>query len=179
VLLWHVGAIVFLFRWIFRDPKVDVRFLIFGAVLADLIDMPTGTVLLADRYATGELWAHSLLIPTIYMGVVLLATRRGRQRRAFMAVGVAWLFHLLIDGMWTEPEVFFWPFFGWELPAGEAPYWPLAWERAMNDPWRWILDGIGAVYLIWLWFAQGLNVADRRRATLATGRLPGYIGDHA
>lgn len=178
MLLWHVGAIVWLFRWIFRDPKVDIRFLIFGAVAADLIDMPIGTVLLADRYSTGELWAHSLVVPTIYMAIVLLATRRGRQRRAFMAVGVAWLFHLLIDGMWTEPEVFLWPFFGWEIPAGLAPYWPMAWERALHDPWRWVLDAVGGAYLIWLWFAQGLNIAERRKDTMATGRLPGFISEN-
>lgn len=156
-----------------------MRFLLFGAVVADLIDMPIGTVFLGDRYATGELWAHSLLVPSIYMSVVLLATRRGRQRRAFMAVGVAWLFHLLLDGMWTEPDVFLWPFFGWEIPAGQSPYWPLAWERALHDPWRWVLEGIGLAYLVWLWFAQGLNLPERRKGTMETGRLPGFVGENA
>ena len=52
------------------------------------------------------------------MAGVLLFTRRGRRRRAFMAFGVGWLFHILLDGMWTDPEVLFWPFFGWEMPAG-------------------------------------------------------------
>lgn len=179
MLFWRLGAITWLFRWVFRDPKVDMRFLLFGAVIADLIDMPIGTVFLEGRYATGELWAHSLLLPSIYMSAVLIATRRGRQRRAFMAVGVAWLFHLLLDGMWTEPDVFLWPFFGWEIPPGQSPYWPLAWERALNDPWRWVLEIIGLSYLIWLWFAQGLNVPERRKGTMETGRLPGFVGDNA
>jgi hypothetical protein len=179
MLFWHLGATTWLFRWIFRDPKVDIRFLLFGALLADLIDMPIGTVILAERYSTGELWAHSLLVPAVYMSTVLLLTRRGRTRRAYMAVGVAWLFHLLLDGMWTGPEVFFWPFSGWEIPAGEAPYWPLAWERALGDPWRWILEIVGLSYLIWLWFAQGLNIAARRKGTMETGRLPGFVSDNA
>ncbi|HEY5891054.1 MAG TPA: metal-dependent hydrolase [Acidimicrobiia bacterium] len=179
MLFWRLGAITWLFRWVFRDPKVDMRFLLFGAVIADLIDMPIGTVFLEDRYATGELWAHSLLLPSIYMSAVLVATRRGRQRRAFMAVGVAWLFHLLLDGMWTEPDVFLWPFFGWEITPGQSPYWPLAWERALNDPWRWVLEIIGLSYLIWLWFAQGLNIPARRKGTMETGRLPGFVGDNA
>jgi hypothetical protein len=179
MLFWHVGATLWLFRWIFKDPKVDVRFLLLGAILPDLIDMPVGTVFLADRYSTGELWFHSLLLASAYMAVILLTTRRGRRRRAFMALGVGWLLHLLIDGMWTTPEVLFWPFFGLDIPPGTAPYWPLAWERAMSDPWRWIEEAIGLGYLIWLWFAVGLNRADRRAGVLATGRLPEYVGENA
>lgn len=172
MLFWHLGAPLWLFRWIFRDPKVDVRFLLVGAILPDLIDLPLGTLVFADRYSTGELWSHSLIVPSIYMAAVLLATRRGRRRRAWMALGVGWLFHILIDGMWVHDEVFLWPFFGWEIPAGEAPYWALAWERAFSDPWRWVTEGIGLAYLTWLWVALGMSHPSRRRVTIETGRLP-------
>ncbi len=179
MVFWHLGATLWLFRWIFRDPKVDVRFLLFGAVLPDLVDLGIGTVLLADRYSSGELWSHTLLLPSIYMAVVLLSTRRGRRRRAFMALGVGWLFHLLLDGMWTDPQVFFWPFFGWEMPVGEAPFWPLAWDRAWSDPWRWALGGVGLGYLIWIWFASGLNRKPARQTLVRTGRLPEYVSEDA
>jgi hypothetical protein len=175
MLFWHLGATLWLFRWIFRDPKVDIRFLMVGAILPDLIDLPVGTILLANRYSTGELWFHSLLLATIYMALVLMATRRGRRRRAYMAVGVGWLFHLLLDGMWTNPEVFFWPFFGLEIPAGESPFWPLAWERALSDPWRWVKEAIGLAYLAWLWIAVGLNIKDRRQNLWSTGRVSEYL----
>lgn len=179
MLFWHLGAALFLFRWIFRDPKVDVRFLLLGAILPDLIDLSIGTVLRADRFSTGELWFHTLLVPSIYMTLVLLLTRRGRRRRAFMALGVGWLFHLLLDGMWTDREIFLWPFFGWEMAAGESPFWPLAWERALSDPWRWILEVVGIVYLTWLWLAVGLGRKERRLLLVSTGRLPGYVGEDA
>lgn len=171
MLAWRLGATLWLFRWIFRDPKVDVRFLLLGAVLPDLIDLPIGTLILADRYSTGELWAHSLLVPSLYMAAVLMGTRRGRRRRAFMAVGVGWLFHLLLDGMWVTQDVFLWPFFGWDIPAGVAPFWLLAWERALSDPVRWITELVGAGYLVWLWRAHGLSSPDRRRQVINTGRL--------
>lgn len=171
MLFWHLGANLWLFRWIFRDPKVDVRFLFLGALLPDLIDIPVGTLLLADRYSTSQLWAHSLLLPSLYMVFVLLGTRRGRRRRAFMAVGVGWLFHLLLDGMWVDQEVFLWPFFG-DIPAGDTPFWPLAWERAMSDPWRWGKEAFGLGYLIWLWKHLDLGDQRRRSEVLATGRLP-------
>jgi inner membrane protein len=172
VLFWHLGGTLWLFRWIFRDPKVDVRFLLLGAILPDLIDLPIGTLILADRYSTGELWFHSLSAAALYMAIVLLATRRGRRRRAWMAVGVGWLLHLLLDGMWFNQEVFLWPFFGWEIPPAETPFWSLAWERALADPWRWVREAVGIAYLLWLWRVLGLSRPERRRETLTTGRLP-------
>jgi len=174
VLLWHVGATLWLFRWIFRDPKVDVRFLVAGAILPDLIDLTIGTVLFADRYSTGELWLHSLLLPIIYMTAVVAVTRRGRRRRTFMAVGIGWLLHLLLDGMWANDDIFLWPFFG-PIPAGEAPFWPLAWERAMSDPWRWVKEAVGLGYLIWLWIALGLGDRERRLGVVRSGRLPEHV----
>lgn len=177
MLFWHVGATLWLFRWIFRDPKVDVRFLFVGAIVADLVDLPLGTLILVDQYSTGELWAHSLLLPTIYMGLVLIATKRGRRRRAWMALGVGWLFHLLLDGMWVDQEVFLWPFFGWEISQGDMPFWSLAWERALSDPWRWVKEAMGIGYLAWLWVAMGLSDSSRRSRMISTGRLPEYAGE--
>lgn len=176
MLFWHLGGSLWLFRWIFRDPKVDVRFLLLGAILPDLIDLPIGTLVLADRYSTGELWFHSLIIPTLYTSIVLVATRRGRRRRAWMALGVGWLFHLLLDGIWVSQEVFLWPFFG-DIPPGESPYWPLAWEQALNDPWRWIEEALGIGYLLWLWSALGLSRPERWSMTLQTGRLPEHVAE--
>lgn len=170
MLFWHLGATLFLFRWIFRDPKVDVRFLLVGAVLPDLVDLPLGTLVLSS-YATGELWAHSLIAAALYIVVVLLMTRRGRGRRAWMAIGIGWLFHLLLDAMWLDQQIFLWPFFGVDLPSGPAPFWSLAWERAVSDPWRWLMELAGIGYLSWLWVTHHLRDPRLRRAFWETGRL--------
>lgn len=169
MLFWHLGAVIFLFRWIFRDPKVDFRFLAAGAVLPDVIDLAVVTVLGGSH---GELWAHSLVIPTLVAAVVLLVTRRGRRRRAWMALVVAWLFHLLVDGMWTRGAVFLWPVFGWALPAGGGAFWPGAWDRALGDPWRWLLELAGLAYLIWLARAARVSQVETRAQLWRTGRLP-------
>lgn len=167
---WHVGAALFLFRWIFRDPKVDVRFLALGALLPDLIDLPLGTLVFARSVSTGEAWAHSLLAPTVVTVVVLVLTRRGRRRRAWMALAVGMFFHLLLDGMWTKTEVFLWPLFG-AIPSGPSPYWSDALSRALDDPWRWARELAGSLYLVYVWAQSGLGDPDRRREAVRTGRL--------
>lgn len=169
MILWHLAGAIFLFRWIFRDPKIDVRFLALGAVLPDLVDLPVGTLL--TPYSTGEVWLHTLLVPSLLGVGVLLSTRRGRRRRALLAVPIGMLFHLLLDGMWQTAETFAWPFFGWEFPRGPDPYWADVWERATSDPWRWLAEAVGAVYLVWLWRWAGLSDPSRRARVLASGRL--------
>lgn len=168
MLAWHLATALFLFRWVFRDPKVDVRYLFAGAVLPDVIDLGVVTVAGGD---SGQLWAHSLLAPTLVAITVLLTTRRGRRRRAWMALVVAWLLHLLVDGMWTDATVFLWPAFGGQLDIGGDSFWPQSWARATSDPWRWLTEAAGVVYLLWIWRAAGLRDPDARIRLIRTGRL--------
>jgi hypothetical protein len=62
---------------------------------------------------------------------------------------------------------------------GATPFWPLAWERALSDPWRWVLEGIGLAYLIWLWLATGLTDPVRRSSLFRTGRIPELVENNA
>lgn len=172
MLLWHVAGALFLFRWVFRDPEVDVRYLVLGAVVSDLIDLPIGTLLLESDFSTGELWMHTLVAPAVLTTAVLIVTRRGLRRRRWMAVAVGMLFHILLDGMWTTTEVFWWPLAGLGFPRGPSPYWAEAWSRALSDPWRWVREVIGAGYLVWLWNSSRLGDPAARRTVWRTGRLP-------
>ena len=147
MILWHVAGAIFLFRWIFRDPKVDLRLLVLGAVIPDAIDLAAGVFL---GEPNRQRWGHTLIVPTIAAIAILLTNRRGRRRRQLMTVVVAWLFHLVLDGVWVREETFLWPLFGLDF----AP-WPqgTAWSRALSDPWRFVKEAFGFVYLMLLWRA--------------------------
>ena len=166
MLLWHVGATTFLFRWIFRDPMVDLRFLALGAVLPNLIDTPLAVALgfPDDAY---RLWAHSLLFPIVCMTLVMVLTRRGPGRKPWMALAVGLFFHLLLDRMWALPETILWPFLGSTftsmgvgdlagLVGSAVTWWPVAAEIA------------GLVYLGLVW---GWAPAEDRSAFQRTGVL--------
>lgn len=145
MIFWHLGGAIFLFRWIFRDPKVDLRLLGLGALLPDAIDFVTGLFM---GEPTRQRMGHALVLPTAAAILILATTRRGGRRRQLMTVVVAWLFHLLLDGTWVREGTFLWPFFGLEF----AP-WPSGGVigRAFSDPWRWLKEGVGLAYLVVLW----------------------------
>lgn len=163
---------MFLFRWVFRDPQVDLRFLAAGAMLPDLIDLTLGTLIWAERYSSAELWGHSLLAPVAVLVMTLVLTRRGEWRRRFIALGVGMFLHLLLDGMWTKTEVFWWPLAGWVLPDGPRPFWAGWWGRLLADVWVWVRNGVGLVYLVTLAASAGMAEKPARSHLVRTGRLP-------
>lgn len=167
-MFWHLAGSLFLFRWIFRDPKVDVRFLLAGALLPDVVDLPLGTLILG--YGSGEVFAHTLLAPTVLAAAVLSTFRRGRRRRAWMALVTGWMFHLLLDGMWTRGEVLLWPLLG-DFPRVADGYWAGLPTRLL-EPWRWLREAAGLGYLTVLWRRAGLHQPDVRREVVRSGRLP-------
>ncbi|MDH3260960.1 MAG: metal-dependent hydrolase [Acidimicrobiia bacterium] len=172
MIFWHVGGTIAIFRYVFRDPKVDLRFLAVGALLPDLIDKPLGTILFPAVFnSNSQVVGHTLLFSTMLMSIVLLTTRRGRVRRRWMALAVGGLIHLLLDGMWTVQETFLWPVFGWDFPPGSPEYWSGLLARLFSDPWRIVQEAVGLGYLVYLFRKAGLSDPDRRRDLLRTGRV--------
>ena len=165
MLFWHLAGTLWLFRWVFRDPNVDVRFLALGAMLPDLIDLPASLVAGLD----GRAWAHSLLFASLVMALVLVVLRRGDRRRQWMALAVGVFFHLLLDGMWVEGETLFYPFLGLAFAEG-GDSWGAGGVH-LASWWTWAGEVFGLGYLWWVWVQSGLGDAGRRAVFRASGRL--------
>jgi len=175
MLFWHAGATVAFTRYAFRDPDMDLRFLVFGAVLPDLIDTPIGFALWSSVQNV-RLFAHSLLFVAIAMAAVMLLTRRGRPRKRWMPLAVGILFHLVFDAMWRQPETLWWPFQGWEFTstgfATVSEY--LGW--LFTNPVMWLGEAAGFAYLVFLAYRSNLREQQARRVLLKTGRVQAPIG---
>lgn len=170
MLLWHVGASVAIARYAFRDERMDLRFLVLGAVAADLVDTPIGLVWF-DTLGSVRLALHSLLAAGLVMGVVLLATRRGRPRKRWMPVAIGMLLHLFLDAMWQQPETLWWPFLGVEFSSAGAASAGDHVSSVLVD-WRvWLGEAAGLAYLGVLAHRGGLANRDARRRFLQSGRI--------
>lgn len=175
MLFWHLGGTIAAIRYAFRDERMDLRYLMFGAVLPDIVDTPIGLIAYETLGAV-RLAGHSLLVAGGVMVAVVVATRRGRPRKRWMPLAIGMLVHLFLDAMWADPETLWWPFLGFDFsPAaadGAATY-----VSAVLGEWRvWALEAVGLVYLVVLARRSGLGTAAARREFRDTGRVSAPIG---
>ena len=154
MLLWFLGGALVVAWAVFRDPALDYRLVMLGAVVPDLLDLPWG----------GARVAHSVMFSVTLLALVMLATIGRRPlRRHLLALPIGTFLHLALDGAFTDSNAFWWPlsggFDGARLPSVARGAWNIPLELA------------GAVALAWGWRQFGLADSARRRAFLMTGRL--------
>lgn len=168
MLFWHLGATTFLFRWIFRDPGVDLRWLGLGAILPNLVDLPLAVATGFPDDAS-RLVAHTLAFPVVLMVVVLAATRRGRRRTKLMAATVGVFFHLLLDRMWALPDTLLWPFLGRAFSTMGVS--SIGDVFAVADWWTLAGEVVGLAYLalVWGWAPPEDRAAFARTGVLTVG----------
>lgn len=171
VIFWHVGGAVFLARWVFRDPAMDMRVLVLGAVLPDLIDKPLGSVLFTGYFGTGRIYGHTLLFAAAVLVLVMVVTRRGSPaRKRWMALPIGVLLHLLLD-MPIDPVTLWWPVLGLEFPSfAEGRLVDLI-VYLLKSPVVVIQELLGLGYLIALYRKTELGEPARRKELVETGKL--------
>lgn len=155
--LGHLGLTLALVAWPLKRPlpmRVDYRVLLAGALLPDLIDKPLSLVLGVG----GRAMAHTLLfvLGLILLFLLLLRTQATSPRRSaiwtaiFLALAIGSSTHLILDRMWMQPEILFWPFLGLAFPLD--PFDLFNFLEGYRDPYVLIGDILGALaigYLAW------------------------------
>lgn len=160
MIFWFAGMAVVAVWVVFRDPAIDLRLVVAGALLADLVD---GLLDLLD--VVGPWPAHTLLFNASFLMVVMLATRGQRRlRRRLLALPIGGLLHLALDGAWADTVVFWWPVLGTDVGPQALP----SMERGVANV---ALELAGAVALVWAWRRFRLREPARRAAFLRTGRV--------
>lgn len=152
--LWFLATALVSVWYVFSDPRFDYRLLFVGALLPDLIDVPSGQAR----------WAHSLAVAVGVLAAVMIVTA-GRKpvRRLLLGLPIGMLLHLVWDGAFTSTQVFWWPFSGdW----GDVRVPSL--ERQLLDV---VMELVGLAVLWWAWRRFGLGDPTRRRRFWREGTL--------
>ena len=171
MILWHLGMTLLVVRYVFRDAGMDLRWVLAGSILPDVIDKPIGSILFHDTFRTHRLFSHSVLFPVLMLAIVLVATRRGTGlRKGLIALTIGVFVHLVLDAAWADPEAFWWPLFGFEFPhVADSAFWPLL-ESMVTNPWVWAGEAVGAAYLGYLWHTHLRDGGFEH--FVQTGRIP-------
>ncbi len=160
MILWFAGMALVGVWVVFRDPALDHRLVVAGALLPDVVD---GLLDLVG--VTGPWPAHTLLASVGLLTVVMLATRGRRlRRRRLLALAIGTFLHLVLDGAWAHTEVFWWPLLGVDVGAQVLP-------SAARGTANAALELVGAGALIWVWRRFRLGEQPRRKVFLRTGRV--------
>lgn len=172
MILWHLGVTTLAVRYVYRDPAMDLRWVLAGSLLPDIVDKPIGSVLFNGFFEAHRLFAHTLGFPALLLVAALAFTRRrSGLRKGLIGLVIGMLLHLVLDGVWTDPEAFLWPSFGWSFPTADPSLlWPLV-RHMLGDPRVWVGEAAGAAYLIGLWWTH-LRRPGAWRRFLRTGTIP-------
>jgi len=150
--------------------RIDIRILMMGSLLPDIIDKPVGQLLLRNTLNNGRIFSHTLLFLLIItlIGIYLYRTKR---RNWLLVLSAGTLAHLVFDEMWLTPRTLFWPLFGFTFQRLEdLTYWLQGiWYRLFHAPSVYIPELIGAVIL--LWFTLALVKRKRLSSFIIRGRV--------
>lgn len=157
MLLWFAVFSVLGVYAVFRDDRMDYRFVVAGSLLPDLFDFGL-------KRGVGPL--HSVVVGVgLLFGVVISTIGRRPSRKRWLAVPIGIFAHQILDGAWVNTRVFWWPFAGLSV-NGHLPV-------TQHGLAFGLLEELGAVaVMIWAWKAFGLNNPTRRAQLIGTGQLP-------
>jgi len=134
---------------------LDLRLLIIGSMLPDIIDKPLGLFL----YGSGRAFMHSLAAALLLVIIAVWSYRRNRQT-GWLALAFGLVCHLLFDFMWLKPAIFLWPLYGWGLEDGARELHFDTWRYNLtNYPVYIVLEAIGLALCGWvLWQLNRLRI---------------------
>ena len=148
---------------------VDLRLLLIGSMLPDIIDKPLGHLFFGETISNGRIFSHTglFLIISTLLGL-LLYYRFKRIGMLVLTFGVA--MHLVLDQMWQDYHTLLWPMFGLTFQKNDITDWiPGMWHALLSNPWTYIPEIIGTLIIIL--FACSLIRKNQLFSFFKTGKM--------
>jgi inner membrane protein len=154
------------FNYLWR--RIDIRVLLVGSLLPDIIDKPIGDVFFWETFHNGRIFAHTLLFLVLLAAAGFYLYKRHRQLWG-LTLAFGTLMHLILDEMWQAPATLFWPLLGFTFAGTEEAPWLWHVFEVFASPIVVIGEAVGLAVLIWF----GLTLAGRKKvlAFIRYGKL--------
>ncbi len=149
--------------------RMDIRLLLIGSLLPDIIDKPVGLFFFREAISNGRIFCHTLLfLFLVTMAGVYLYWNLGRTHLFAVSLGV--LTHLIFDQMWRNPHTLFWPFLGLIFDRVDAAKWLISiFNALLTKPEIYLPELVGAIILGW--FAITLMLQKKTLHFLKSGQI--------
>lgn len=134
------------------SEHVDIRILLIGSMLPDIIDKPVGVFFFRDTFSNGRIYAHTLLFLVILAGAGYYLYRR-RRKTWLLVLAFGTFIHLLLDSIWTTPKTMLWPLLGFTFDRLNVEEWLSFWFWDLFVyPDLFIPEVLGLAILLWFVF---------------------------
>jgi len=101
---------------------IDIRLLLLGSLLPDIIDKPIGQFFFRETFNNGRIFCHTLLFLTlITLTGFYLYQNRSKTWLLVLSFGTG--MHLVQDQMWLYPQTLFWPGYGFAFEKLDLTHW--------------------------------------------------------
>jgi inner membrane protein len=124
---------------------LDLRFVLLGSLMPDIIDKPLGIFVFGDTLSNGRIYGHTLLFLLVLAGAGFWLWRY-RRGGWLMAIACGVLMHLILDQIWIEPETLFWPLLGFSFGRLNVENWVgEVFFSLFHDPYTFIPEITGII----------------------------------
>ena len=128
--------------------RVDIRLVLIGSLLPDIIDKPVGQVFFEDTFSNGRIISHTLL----FLFIMTLAGTylyRSKRQNWLLVLSCGSAMHLILDQMWLAPKTLFWPLYGFAFPKIELTDWfPHLFESLHTELDVLVPELLGAIVIL-------------------------------
>lgn len=128
---------------------VDIRLLLIGSLLPDIIDKPLGHFFFREALSSGRTIGHTLLfLILLTVAGLYLYWRRSKIWPLIISFGT--LTHLILDQMWQTPKTLLWPLFGFAFEREDITEWiPNTLNSLLTKPEAYVPELVGVAIIIW------------------------------
>jgi len=133
----------------YLSSRIDIRLLLIGSLLPDIIDKPVGHFFFRETFSSGRIFCHTLLF-LILVAVSGIYLYRRYSKTWLLTLSFGTFTHLIFDQMWFSPRTLFWPLLGLSFERSDISNWiPNIFHALLTDPAVYLPELAGAVILIW------------------------------
>lgn len=149
--------------------SADIRLLLVGSLLPDIIDKPVGQLFFRETFSNGRIFSHTLFFLAL-ITLIGLYLYRYRSQTWLLVLSFGIFTHLIFDQMWRASHTLLWPIYGFAFEKVDLTGWvPNMLHALLTDLGVYLPELMGGAILVWL--AQSLVRRRRVFAFLKYGRV--------
>jgi hypothetical protein len=122
--------------WFHHDTRI-FPLCVAASILPDVIDKPLGFIFLPDDLGPGRTFFHALLAVMLITAIAYLVWRFRRSILVFLVAGSVML-HQILDAMWHEPVIWFYPLLGPFQPYHSINYFGTFFWLEISSASEWV-----------------------------------------